>query len=127
MFTFDIQNLAVFLIGIITFGAVLIDAIRMRIKLRNVSLKLVQSETNGITYMIKLAEMVDERDKKSIEQTEGFLKFVSDSRDWAFQYIEDVQDALNEYDAALNTDDANIINEAYKKLIGFLPNDNVVK
>jgi hypothetical protein len=32
-----------------------------------------------------------------IEQSEGFLKFVSQSRDWAFQYIEEVQLGLKNF------------------------------
>lgn len=34
---------------------------------------------------------------KNIEDSEGFLRFVSQSRDWAFEYIEDVQGKLNDF------------------------------
>jgi len=34
-----------------------------------------------------------EKDKSN----EDFLKFVSDSRDWAYQYIEEVQETLNKF------------------------------
>jgi predicted PurR-regulated permease PerM len=37
-------------------------------------------------------------ENQKLEQSDGFLKFVSDSRDWAFQYIEEVQSALKEFD-----------------------------
>jgi hypothetical protein len=50
---------------------------------------------------------------------------VSDSRDWAFTYIEDVQQAIQAYDVALSTDDAVVINIAYKKLISFLPDEGL--
>jgi hypothetical protein len=33
----------------------------------------------------------------AIENSEGFLRFVSESRDWAFQYIEEVQAVLQEF------------------------------
>lgn len=33
-----------------------------------------------------------------LKDTDGFLKFVSDSRDWAFEYIEEVQKVLSEFD-----------------------------
>lgn len=33
---------------------------------------------------------------QAIHNTDGFLKFVSDSRDWAFQYIEEVQVVIQE-------------------------------
>jgi hypothetical protein len=31
------------------------------------------------------------------QSNEDFLKFVSDSRDWAYQYIEEVQETLNKF------------------------------
>ena len=31
------------------------------------------------------------------ESNEAFLKFVSDSRDWAYQYIDEVQASLNKF------------------------------
>ena len=31
------------------------------------------------------------------QSNEDFLKFVSDSRDWAYQYIEEVQEGLNNF------------------------------
>ncbi len=38
---------------------------------------------------------------KPIENTEGFMKFISESREWAFDYIDDVQVAIQEFkDAA---------------------------
>lgn len=76
--------------------------------------------------MGELAKILDKQDNKAIEETEGFLKFISESRDWAFTYIEDIQQALQVYDVALSTDDAKIINDAYKKLISFLPEDDMV-
>lgn len=33
----------------------------------------------------------------AIENSEGFLKFISESRDWAFQYIEEFQAGLNDF------------------------------
>lgn len=33
----------------------------------------------------------------AIENSEGFIRFISESRDWAFQYIEEVQSALQDF------------------------------
>ena len=74
----------------------------------------------------EFAKVLEKQNNQSIEETEGFLKFVSDSRDWAFTYIEDVQQAIQAYDVALSTDDAVVINLAYKKLISFLPDEGLV-
>jgi hypothetical protein len=74
----------------------------------------------------EFAKVIEKQNNQSVEETEGFLKFVSESREWAFTYIEDIQQALMAYDVALSTDDAKVINDAYKKLISFLPDDDLV-
>ena len=76
---------------------------------------------------------------------ENFIKFLSDSRDWAFTYIEDVQKGLvkfvEEVDPTINYfDDFSSIQEgnplntgmkkisiAYKDLKKFLPNESEIK
>ena len=78
----------------------------------------------------------------SIENTEGFLRFVSESRDWAFQYIEDVQFGLSDFISKIDPemeyfnkyglvgsayphyDSMKKISEAYKELKKLLPEDN---
>jgi hypothetical protein len=74
----------------------------------------------------EFAKVIEKQNSQKIEETDGFLKFVSESRDWAFTYIEDIQQALMVYDVALSTNDAKVINDAYKKLISFLPDDDLV-
>ena len=74
----------------------------------------------------RLDVMLSAEDSQSVEGTEGFLRFVSQSREWAFEYIEDIQQALFAYDIALSLDDAKVLNEAYEKLISFLPYDDMV-
>lgn len=45
-----------------------------------------------------LQQLSRETSKTDKDQSnEDFLKFVSDSRDWAYQYIEEVQDSLNKF------------------------------
>lgn len=100
--------------------------IALLIKNRRLTARATQATIDRMAAMDMLYNLMDEQQNTSVEQTDGFIKFISDSRDWAFTYIEDVQQALMVYDVALNTDDAKIINEAYKKLISFLPEDDVV-
>lgn len=38
-----------------------------------------------------------EKTPPAIENSEGFLRFVSESRDWAFEYIEEVQSGLKSF------------------------------
>jgi hypothetical protein len=46
---------------------------------------------------IMLNKMQEKNNEKDIEQTEGFVKFLSESREWAFEYIETVQDGLTNF------------------------------
>jgi hypothetical protein len=97
------------------------------IKSRRLVKVAAQAEINRMILSEMLTNLMNEKDDQSVESTEGFLKFISDSRDWAFDYIEKVQDAINAYDEALSKDDAVAMNEAYKNLLSMLPQDDVVK
>lgn len=105
--------------------------------------KYVRSEIEKSVVLEKLEEVVKENELKSIESSDGFLKFVSDSREWAFKYIEDVQDAFKKFDGQISPDldyadtygilsmdmpskDALArISKAYKELKQILPQDMV--
>lgn len=66
---------------------------------------------------------------------EQFLKFVSDSREWAFEYIEEVQQEMSEIVRDMNpaiakwekkkskTDDQEQMIIAYNRMIKLLPKD----
>lgn len=52
---------------------------------------------NTIQLLI-MQQSINEENKTDKEKSnEDFLKFVSDSRDWAYQYIDDVQASLNKF------------------------------
>ena len=72
---------------------------------------------------------------KSLEQTEGFVKFISESREWAFVYIENVQEALEEYrqiadvvpiSKDMTVEQAEKLSKAYDKIMSFLPEENLL-
>ncbi len=105
--------------------------------------KYLKAEVEKAVVLDKLAESLKELETKTIEESDGFLKFVSDSREWAFKYIEDIQAALEEFDkavapqfkyaetyASLETQSASKdilikISKEYSKLRQMLPNDVV--
>ena len=94
-----------------------------------------------IKESLKVLAEEPSKDEKEV-MNESFLKFVSDSRDWAFKYIEDVQKGLskfvNEVDKDIkyfdsygstglpspNTDILKKISIAYKELKDLLPEEN---
>jgi hypothetical protein len=92
--------------------------------------------------LLMLKEEEQQNNKTDKEKSnEDFLKFVSDSRDWAYQYIEDVQEKINKFISDLEPeiayfDEYGIIGEgyphyhsmkkisgAYKELKKLLPED----
>ncbi len=67
------------------------------------SLYLVQVKKNRIVLantlnlLLMHQSMNDESKTDEEKSNEAFLKFVSDSRDWAYQYIDEVQEGLNKF------------------------------
>lgn len=108
--------------------ALLVYAARKESQLRSTNI-------DKAIIMGELAKILDKESSKSVEETEGFLKFVSESRDWAFQYIEDVQKAIDEYRLIADTmpiskditvAKAEELSASYDKLISFLPEENLL-
>ncbi len=85
---------AVFVVFVIMFFAIAMDDVRLRFKNYRLDKELNQYALNYIILSNKMEELVKKQDVKKIEETDGFLKFVTESREWAFKYIEDVQSAI---------------------------------
>ena len=50
-----------------------------------------------ITILLENANNKSASEDKNLNTNEGFVKFLSDSRDWAFAYIEEVQSVLGKF------------------------------
>ena len=92
-----IQN--VMLISLLTLSVSFIVAysvvLKKFINAKNVMAKLVFDNFT----LEKLIELQNDKDLKTNESVhkENFVKFISESRDWAFAYIEEVQDGLSQF------------------------------
>jgi hypothetical protein len=75
----------------------LINNLKLRSKTKKLTSQVIQISLDKAVISEELKRVLDQKDSESIEQTEGFLKFISQSRDWAFDYIEQVQAALLEF------------------------------
>lgn len=62
--------------------------------------------------------------ENSSDLNDGFIKFLSESRDMAFEYISDVQASIESLKISMELNDEAMIGESYKKLISFLPSEN---
>lgn len=120
----------------------IISNFRQRAKRKILAADLLQQTLDKMALLQHVEKLTAEAQSKDIEQTDGFLKFVSDSRDWAFQYIETVQEALEAFDKrisptleyyatfgtvveGLHQDLTKEFSEAYEELKKVLPQEKV--
>jgi len=93
-----------------------------------------------ITILLENANNKSASEDKNLNTNEGFVKFLSDSRDWAFAYIEEVQSVLNKFISEVgpeieyyrnfgqaidspNNESLDKISKAYSELEKVLPKD----
>lgn len=110
------------------------------LKRENILLKrdVEQGIVDLLVFKGELDKALKDTDEKKIEETEGFLKFISQSRDWAFQYIERVQVAIKNFqdvfhpfavqyykdkEQPISQEEFGKLFEAYKKLVKELPDE----
>ena len=97
----DILEIVFFSIFILVFSLLSVDNIKTRLQNKKLKANLSQETIDRLIVMQKMQELMAELDGKSSNQNDGFLKFVSESRSAAFQYIEEVQAAISEFDNKL--------------------------
>jgi len=135
----NLINLSIFVAVAALFSIVVFDSIRQRIKKRKAQKIAIQLAFDK-TQLLKEIEVMSAN--KEIESTEGFVRFLSESRDSAFGYIEKVQQNLKEFSEKVeptfkwnktygttlgrnvHTEAIDKISEAYDKLKELLPEDN---
>jgi hypothetical protein len=92
-----IQNILIISLLTLSISFIIAYSILLKkfIKAKNVMAKLVFDNFT----LEKLVELQNDKDLKTNESVhkENFLKFISESRDWAFGYIEEVQGGLSKF------------------------------
>ena len=89
--------------------------------------KIMETMTQLVLDRAAMSEEIDRLNyvvDNSSDLNEGFVKFLSESREEAFSYISEVQLAIESIKMAMELADYTMINDAYNKLISFLPNEN---
>jgi hypothetical protein len=84
----------IFLSLVAVIVTLILSVVRLRLKNRRLASELLQITLDQNTLMTKLAEELKRKEEVSLEKTDGFLKFISESRELAFEYIEAMQEAL---------------------------------
>lgn len=116
----DIINLSVFIAYIIIVAFLLVFYIKLKAQHNRTYALLVQSILDKEELLKKFEEFVNDQSTKAIQETDGFVKFLSQSRDWAFEFIEDFQQAILVLSKTPKSD-RKAYSEAYKKVLSFIP------
>lgn len=81
----------------------------------------------------KINELVLEKEKSALSQNDGFVKFISQSREKAFEYIEDVQASLyelklirNALESELKPEDLELLRNTIDNVLEHLPSEDSV-
>jgi hypothetical protein len=119
-----IIELIAFSIYTLLFFTSLILLVKSLVRNKKLNAEIASLNLERVAFASHINQLESAKESGSVEGTQGFLRFISESRDWAFEYIENVQEAISEYDEALSTQDAAKINAAYKKMINMLPKEN---
>lgn len=88
-------DITIFMLFITMFIYLMINNVIVRIKNKKLALTLLQERIDKNIIIDKINKDLDKT--KPIEQTDGFLKFISESRDLAFSYIEEAQTGISKF------------------------------
>lgn len=85
--------------------------------------KLLQKKIENAKLEIDKTHLKEEILVDKVTDMDGFVKFLTESRTSAFEYIEEVQKAIQDLHLAMESDDENAIKGAYLNLMKFLPEE----
>lgn len=87
----------IFSLYTLTFFVLMYLIIKLNIRIKKIMVLYMQSEFDKHLLKQELEKIYKENSNRELLETDGFVKFISQSRDWAFEYIEEVQAALIEF------------------------------
>jgi cell division protein FtsX len=131
----DPFTFAAFVVYLVVAGVLTLTVMVLLIKLVRLGRANAQLKVDVNVYLQELQKVLDAKDSTSIEETEGFIKFVSDSREKAFEYISNVQEAIEEYRKIadvvplshdMTVEQAEKLSKAYDNLMDFLPKEDLI-
>jgi hypothetical protein len=120
---FSITELIVFSVALVVISVLAINNVRLFVSRRKLSNHLLQAVLDKVAVEDAYSKLSQEYDTLSLQETDGFVKFLSESRAWAFTYIEDVQKSILDLSVAMESGLDAEIAKAYAQLQSHLPKD----
>lgn len=90
-------NFIMFFINAVAFVYLLSLTVKLRIKNLSLINENLEVYIRNSILTQELKDRLEQADIQSLASNDDFLKFVSQSRDWAFEYIESTQENIYEF------------------------------
>jgi len=97
----------------------------LRRKLQDSITEKLQSNINASIIRSEYSKAIQEIENMKLEKSDDFVKFLSDSRDWAFTYIEDAQAKISEFDKQIQ--EIAEWNRTYGSVVGDTPHNSKIE
>lgn len=120
MLSIETIIIAILVTLLIILGAYLIKFV-LRSKRLAASVVQLIIDKNALTQELDRLSFIS---SNSADIENGFVKFLSETRESAYEYISDVQNGISELRDAMNSGKDEDIASSYKKLISFLPSSS---
>jgi hypothetical protein len=120
------QDLAIFILSLVVVTALSGLALQRHVMYRKSIERIVQLEIDKLAISKHLLDAHQELEDYRLGETEEFVKFLSTSRQWAFDFIEEYQTSLKELFALLNDPNHNAEQAVakFQELKKFLPKED---
>jgi hypothetical protein len=99
----DIINIVIYSILTIFIAYLGFRNLSLRHSFRNAVADKIQAQVNKDIVSAEYSKVLQQLENSKLEKSDDFIKFLSDSRDWAFTYIEDVQANLSSFDKQMTS------------------------
>jgi carboxypeptidase C (cathepsin A) len=118
-----IWELAAYIVFVVVVVILLVAVYKTHLRAKRLANNLIQTAIDNTIFKDKIEELSSKLELIELQRTDEFVKFLSESRDWAFQYIEDVQAAIQYLKDAMEEGNEEKINDAYHNLVELLPKE----
>ena len=120
-----IVEIIIGVVALLVILGLLIGYVAERREHNKISKLYIQASMKSYVLNKKLEEFAEENSTLKFSENQEFVRFLSDSRDMAFEYIENVQGRLYNLDSAMKKNDPILINTAIESLLDMLPKDEI--
>jgi hypothetical protein len=120
---FSLPELIIFSSVLMIIALLVVSNVRMYYVNKKTVASLVQTTLDNFSLKEALDKISNEYELLAIQETDGFVKFLSDSRESAFLYIEEVQESIKVLATAMDSANETNIETAYKNLLKHLPKE----